>query len=189
MPVPLPHVITGWRCVSIVGRNMVNAMPGPTMFSVVVANGPVFAGSAAGQVPGGPGGGEGGAALPPMAAGGTRLGGWATPPAALGCPGAPAVAVPGTVVPVGGAGLPACAGGGGGLMIGEPVPPAAARVPAAPVTFASVPALAPLPAAPTPLEALVSGKHAASKLSIPTPMNTLRDRSVAKLILPPPTFG
>src|SRR5437763_17050044 len=64
VPVPLPQVITGWQrppCARSVGRNSVKATgappsapwpaAGPTLFSVVVANGPVTEGSAAGHAP------------------------------------------------------------------------------------------------------------------------------------------
>src|SRR5262249_38567867 len=54
----LPQVITGWQVPRVDGRNIVNVMSGPTLFSVTVANGPRAAGSAAGQLgsqaPGGP---------------------------------------------------------------------------------------------------------------------------------------
>src|SRR6266700_4565483 len=64
VPVPLPQVITGWHsppCARSVGRYSVKATgappsapwpaAGPTLFSVVVANGPVTEGSAAGYAP------------------------------------------------------------------------------------------------------------------------------------------
>src|SRR5437763_17146406 len=64
VPVPLPQVITGWQrppCARSVRRNSVKATgappsapwlsAGPTLFSVVVANGPVTDGSAAGHAP------------------------------------------------------------------------------------------------------------------------------------------
>src|SRR5262245_13800441 len=64
VPVPFPHVTTGWQrppCARSAGRYMVKAtgappsVPtpagGPTLFSVMVANGPGMLGSAAGQAP------------------------------------------------------------------------------------------------------------------------------------------
>jgi hypothetical protein len=115
----------------------VYAMPGPTIVSVTVGNGPIFPGSAAGQVPGGPAGGGGvagmplpaagiaGAALPaaPVAGGG---GTDALPPGAadeparplMPLPAAPVIAgLPATVLPV----VPLIAAG-----VCEPLEPARA---------------------------------------------------------------
>src|SRR5262245_37304141 len=93
------------------GRNMVKAMSGPTFDSVVIANGPVMPGSAAGQVPGA----VAVAGAPPLAAGAPPLAGGAGIPAlTAGMPTLVTGAVPlcagaeRPAVPSGGAVTPAC---------------------------------------------------------------------------------
>src|ERR1022692_1091281 len=136
-PVPFPQVTTGWQrppCARSVGRNSVNATGappsgptpavGPTLFSVVVANGPAFDGSAAGKTPRG----QAVPVPPPVPP--------FSPPAPPVCPVVPAVCPPAPpVCPV----VPAVC----------PLDPAATPDP--PV-LAAVPAAPPVPVVPVAVE-------------------------------------